>query len=529
MTLDPLSLSREQIALMEALQSERGPEFFVREILGGEPYDKQEPILRSVAKNRRTAVKSGHSCGKDWLAARVALWFHSTFYPSIVVTTGPTDRQVVNIVWGEIDGAYRKSRVPIGGKLLTKELQHIDPKTGERDKSHYMIGYTASDSEGFQGFHSDNVLVIVTEASGIDPEIWKGINALMTAKKTAKLFVVGNALFEPGSEFSGMFSEQANLYETFTLDSEESPYCSKEWIAEMRAMYGEDSPVYKARVKGIFSTELSDTLIPLGYIEKAHQRWAAIAGAVPFENLLGERTLGLDVARFGSDESVAFEGRGNTFKKIWDKQGIDLMQTAGFVVEYIKRTGIDPKHVRIDETGLGAGVVDRVREQGYPVLGINFGSDPSDKSRFLNARSELYGILRDRFRANEIEIDPQDRKVLRDCAAVKYKLTSRGQIQLESKEEQKKRTGSSPDYGDALAMAALPQAIASQVATTKVSNQGLLEYMASMSKKAKDAKRQAAGSRPVEELPGAAAVLEANREQPRPQTDGSEWRSVLGG
>jgi len=488
-----------------------GPRTFIEGYLGEHPDPQQCQILDAIAGSRRVAVKSGHSCGKDWMAARIALWFHCTHAPGIVVTTGPTDRQVRKVVWGEIHAAYRQAermnpRYPIGGDLLDTMLKSADPK-------HYMIGYTASAPEAFQGFHAPNVLVIVTEAQGVSPAIWPAIDSLLTAPNS-KLLLIGNATYEPDSEFYQAFTNKAALYTCFTLDSERSPHCSKEYVEEMREVHGADSPMYLARVKGIFPTNLTDTLIPLGWIERARARWEdATVLAQP-----GIQTLGVDVARFGSDLTVFVHGIGNRFKIVHSVQGQDLMQTCGQVVRHMKDLGIDAANVRIDDTGLGGGVTDRLKELGHKVTAINFGAGASREEDYANARAELFFCLKERFRTGDIAIEPNDQKLLRDLSVLRYKQTSKGQMQMEAKAEAKRKLGYSPDRADALALAAIPQGIAAQLGSGARTNMGLLEFMKQMAEKRKVGLDTAATIRPVSESPQAAALLEASREQsPKPR------------
>lgn len=514
---DPLSRSHQQ--LFEAIRS--SPEFFFKEVLGDEPEPDQVAIANDVRDFRRTAVKSGHSCGKDWDAARIGLWFHVAHYPSIVVVTGPTDRQVKKVAWGEVATAYKKAKIPIGGRLLTQELQSGDP-------AHYMIGYTATTSEAFQGFHSDNVLVIVTEASGIKPEIWKGVDALMTARKNAKLLAVGNALYEPGSEFASMFMDKAAIYKTHTLDSRKSKYCSREWIEEMRTLYGEGSPVWLARVEGIFSTDMSDTLIPLGWIDRAFEKWRAEEGAPIAPDAI--RTLGIDVARFGSDETVYTLGVAGRYRIVAVKQGQDLMQTVGLAVSLAKEHRVPWRNVRIDDTGVGGGVTDRLKEQDYDVTPINFGAGAHDDDRYANVRSEIHMAAREEFRAGTIALDPSDRKLLRDLSTIKYKMTSKGQIQMEPKADMKKRLGNSPDRSDSLVLALISQGLASEISSGRESNDGLLGFMRAQSKAIREkgsADQVPANKKPVASIPGAAEVLEKGRDHDAQKTV-DQWHSTFG-
>ncbi len=494
------------------------PMHFISNVLGEEPYEDQLPIINAMKDNRRVAVVSGHSCGKDWLAPRLGLWFHCAYYPSIVVATGPTDRQVKNVVWGELATAYNKARsraeadprrMAIGGRLLTQELQSGDP-------AHYMIGYTAKSAEAFQGFHSDNVLIIVTEASGIEPDIWKGINSLMTARGNAKLLVVGNPLSDADSEFYQMCTAKSDLYKVFTLDSERSPYCSREWIEEMKREFGENSPMYRARVKGEWPEELADTLMPISWLHRAQARWEHV------EEAPGDLdTLGLDVARFGSDVTSWARVKA---KRLWIKrirQGQDLMQTAGDSIVLLRDEALPDQNLRLDDTGLGGGVTDRLREQGKKITPINFGSSATDEVKFANARTEMFWCLREAIR-DWLAIDPKDSKLLRDLSVIRYKMTSKGQIKLEEKAEIKRRLGYSPDRADSAALAVIPNSIAQTLSSGGRSNMGLLEYMKLQAQAAKGAKeRGPVTTRPVTDTPGAAVILEASREHVAPRYDES--------
>lgn len=500
-----LDLDDDGLAALSAkIQSD--PEWFLREVLDRQPYADQVPIIKSVAKSRYTAVKSGHSCGKDWLAGGLGLWFHSAFYPSKVIITGPTDRQVKQIVWAEFKSACRSSKIPVGGELLP-DSAHL--KSG--DPNHFVLGFTGKDPDSFQGFHADNVMVIVTEATGVSPHMWPAIHSLMTANKNARMLVIGNALYDPESEFYSFFTSKADLWDNHTLDSERSPFCSKLWVDEQRRVHGEGSPYYLARVKGIFPTDVADTLIPLGWIERAHTRfWEKGIH-------LGEKSLGVDVARFGSDETVFVLGRGNRFEVVHVARGNDLMATVGHVQEAIRKWGLAPAQVRVDDTGVGGGVTDRLKELGVKVTAVNFGAAPSDAEKFTDVKTEMFWTLRERFREGTMAIDPKDVKMLRDLSILKTKMTSKGH-KLISKQEMKEKLGYSPDRGDAIALAALPQQQAENISHGKKSNMGMLSYYKTLAV-SKTGKEEAVAKSPVSSSPQAAALLEASREQVKPRYD----------
>jgi hypothetical protein len=500
-----------ELKLIAAIKD--SPRLFIEEILGEKLDAQQIQAAELFPHSRRMTVKSGHACGKDWLAARLALWFHVTHYPSIVVTTGPTDRQVRQIVWGEIRQAYKRAElraqegigVRIGGTLLP-EAPHLKSS----NPHHYMLGFTAGEDAAVQGFHAPNVLVIVTEAQGINPKLWLGLESLLTAANS-KLLLVGNAIYEPESEFFASFESKSALYRCITLDSEKSTYCSPEYVEDTKTVFGVDSPVYLARVKGVFPTDIADTLIPLGWIERAHDKFDQMR-ATWTPGHAAETVVGVDVARFGTDHTVFVSGVGDLFEVFHDTQGVDLMTTCGYIAKHIN-SGVPAQSVRIDDTGMGGGVTDRLHELGHKVRPINFGSKPTDDVKYLNARAEMFWCLRERFRTGSIAIPRSDRTMTRDLAIIKSKMTSKGQIALESKQEIKTRLGYSPDRADALALAAMPHDVAADLETGAVPGRGLLEFAEMMAKAASSPKLKAVSSRPASEIPGSGILLETSKDR----------------
>jgi hypothetical protein len=507
------TLSESEARLIQAIED--SPEFFIEEILGEKLDEQQRAVCRAFKTHDRVAVKSGHSCGKDFLGPRLGLWYWITHFPAIVITTGPTDRQVQQIVWGELRTAIRKSKFPIGGNLMPAASRLSDPE----EPKHYMLGFTANDPSAFQGYHEKNVLVIVTEAQGINPLMWPGIESLMTAPN-AKLLLLGNAIYEPGSEFYEVFTRKADHYACITLDSEKSSHCSAERIQEWKEIYGEDSPYYLARVKGIFPTDASDGLIPLGWITRAQERFQASDAARQSRDWHEDpepliRTLGVDVARYGTDHTIFYEGRGNRFTCAIDRRGQNLMETAGSIAGFISG-GIPAPHVRVDDTGLGGGVTDRLQEQGFRVTAMNFGGKAQDDLHFANAKTEGYFNLRERFRTGTIEIDPADVVLVRDLSVIKMKQLSNGQDKIEDKSEQRRKLGYSPDRADALMLAALPQGLALDLETGAIPSRGLLEYYEGASGKKAP---KPVNVRSVLEIPGAASIVAQ-------ETRGSEGGTV---
>jgi len=159
--------------------------------------------------------------------------------------------------------------------------------------------------------------------------------------------------------------------------------------------------------------------------------------------------MGVDVARFGADCSAIVLRRGRDARS-WPPElldGLDLMALAGRVARRAAADGAQA--VFVDEGGLGAGVVDRLREMGVPgVVGVNFAASAA-QPLFANRRAELWGALRGWLAAGCLPADPG---LAGDLESVDYTYNERGEIQLERKEDMKRRGLASPDLGDALAL-----------------------------------------------------------------------------
>jgi len=158
--------------------------------------------------------------------------------------------------------------------------------------------------------------------------------------------------------------------------------------------------------------------------------------------------IAVDVARFGDDQSVICYRRGRDARTIdWQTyRGVDTMQLASYISEAVRTHQADA--VFVDGGGVGGGVVDRLHQLHVPVIEVNFGSKAED-SRYQNKRAEMWGNMRDWLQGGAI---PKDRELGDDLIGVEYGFTPTNKIQLEKKEDMKKRGLASPDLGDALAL-----------------------------------------------------------------------------
>jgi hypothetical protein len=207
----------------------------------------------------------------------------------------------------------------------------------------------------------------------------------------------------------------------------------------MKSYYGEDSDVYRVRVLGEFPKADVDSLISVDEVYKAIQREVTV---VP----QWEKKMGVDVARFGDDRTAILVRQ---MEKVIRKEiffGLDTMQITGHVLRIAKEEVVRPDNISVDVIGIGAGVVDRLREQGWHVEGVNVGEQAADHEHYANARAELYVKVKEWLKTGSFPKDDD----FYELANVKYKFNSKGQLQIESKDDMKKRGLASPDVADAL-------------------------------------------------------------------------------
>jgi hypothetical protein len=437
----------------------QNPLDFFQDILGCQPWSEQTKILNSVRDNPETAVKSCHSLGKDWLSARIAIWFMCCHSPSLVITTAPTDRQVKGILWQEIAMAAANSRIPLGGSLLKQEL-HLSP-------DQRAMGFTATDATRFQGWHCPNMLIILDESAAIEQDIYTGIDSCLASGIKTRRLEIGNPT-DPTSEFAKSFKTpgitkiSVSAFDTpnFTTfgitqkDIVDGSWSSKitddlpapwlvtpAWVAKRAQRWGISNPLYLSRVTAQFPVEGENTLISLADIEAAQNRDLEI----------GEpNILGVDVARFGSDKTVINHRQGPVNRIIESFSKVDTMETVGHTKMAWRKTMATRVHV--DVIGVGGGVHDRLNEQHVPVVEANASAAAFDPENFINRRAEWYWNLRSAFETGEIDLDPLDEDLAAELCDIQWKPNSKGKIQIESKEDIKKRVGRSPDNADALAV-----------------------------------------------------------------------------
>ncbi len=491
---------KQLLAARERFQ--RDPPYWFTTVLGAGCEAYQERILRAIVEHDRVAISACHDVGKSWTLARVVLWAGSCFPGSKIITTAPTNRQVEKILWSEIKTAYARAKYPLGGRMLSTEWKITE------EGDWFAMGFSPAneaagtgDGQGtqstFQGFHAGGegyLIVIFDEATGVKSALWTMAEGLLTSHRV-KFICIGNPT-SAQSEFFKCFSNRAwhkiklscfdspnliaNGVTTMAALQAEVDYCkgladdefqtrvksyrvtkgyllTLRWVVEKAIEWGMDSPLFLSKVLGEFPEEGENVAIPLRVVEEAQRR---VAEVLPTDR----KTMGVDVARYGSDSTVITRQHGPLVTGKVRLNKINTMQVVGEIVRQCREDM--PDIIVVDVGGLGAGVVDRLEElrnegqlvhSHVEIRGVNFGRgfdaelQPLEKERYVNQKARMFDLLAADMRAN-MQL-PEEEIYEAELPQIQYRWDSAGRKYIESKDEFKKRTGrGSPDTADSLAL-----------------------------------------------------------------------------
>jgi len=458
--------------------------------------DEQKECLKVIQENRQISIASGHARGKDFMAAVAAICFLYLCAPSIVICTAPSDRQVHSINMAEISSIHAAA-MPLHGRVLDKRIAF-------QDKKHFLTAFKAPDKdvEAWTGFHSPNILVIFTEASGIEDSVFNATEGLMTSDNAKKLLIFNQTQLS-GEAYR---STKSPRYKHIRLNCLNSPnvlakktiipgQVSYDWVQDKVLQWTKeidpkefDETLYdfiwegqtrrvtndwfRVKVLGLPPTESESQLIKISWIEASNNRWLELqdAGFKKFDDSISLR-LGCDVAGMGRDKTVMLWRYDNYVTKIMEYATSDHMEIAGRVVAALK----NPDGLAfMDSIGEGAGSYARVKERyderGLPsqVVSVKYSenakglTDASLQRTFANMRAYCLWCIRD-------ALDPQlggmlalppDEELAEELTEINIKgMRSNGDLLMEPKDDIKARIGRSPDKSDALGLTYYPQTL----------------------------------------------------------------------
>ena len=432
------------------LENFTGPRKWQREIL----LDIAEHIKQNNGKVdfdvMREAVASGRGIGKSALVSWLEHWMLTTRIGATIIVSANSESQLRSVTWAEITKWLSMSinshwfevsatRV-MPAKWLT-ELVERDLKKGTRYWGVEGRLWSAENPDAYAGVHNyDGVMVIFDEASGIDDSIWSVTSGFFTENTPNRFWLAFSNPRRNSGYFYEAFHSKREFWKNRNIDARQVEGTDKNVYEQIIDEYGADSVQAHVEVYGMFPNASDDQFISVNVVDEAMQREKYKDNTAPI-------IIGVDPARFGSDSTVIAVRQGRDVIAIKRHKGDDTMETVGRVIEAIEE--YQPALVNIDEGGLGAGVVDRLKEQRYKIKGVNFGNKAKNSMMYGNKRAEMWGDMREWLKSASI---PGDRYLKSDLISPMMKPDSKGSIFLESKKDMRSRGLASPDAADAIAL-----------------------------------------------------------------------------
>ena len=318
-----------------------------------------------------------------------------------------------------------------------------------------FIPWSESNPDAFAGLHNEGkrVLIIFDEASQIPEVIVEVIKGALTDANTQIVFMMFGNPTRTGTPFYDCWGRFSKRWNTRKIDSRTVAISNKTQIKGWEEDYGEDSDFFKVRVRGEFPSVGSMQFIPTDRVQAARTREVETLPSDPF-------VVGVDVGRFGDDPSVIQGRKGRDARSVprLERHGIDTMTLASETAKFAREN--NARAIFVDGTGIGAGVVDRLKQLELPpnciVYEVHFGAKPNnaftveeDGVSFGNHITEMAYHMKQWLIGGAIADDDM---LEREMTIREYGYDKNDAFLLEKKADVKKRLKMSPDRFDALAL-----------------------------------------------------------------------------
>lgn len=423
-----------------------------RDVLGRAHEEWQQRVGKSVERHRRTSVSSGHGVGKTAFAADVIHWFLATRPQPAIVATANTGDQLSAKLWRELSKVNGAAKNGHWFEWKEKTFTMFDDPT---QRAH-ALAWSKDNAEAFAGTHETHVLGVFDEGSKIDRPIWNTFSGAMSTDG-ARWLALGNPTRREGYFFDCTHGKLAarrggdierGYWNAFVIGSAESTRVSRQWLEEQKMLPGGiEGDEYRVRVLGLPPRNDVEQFISAELIADAMGREIAMFKRWPL-------ILGCDVGR--GDRSVVVARRGRVvLPNIKIMTGMRTVDFARQIVDEVRayrdEHGLEA-NVVVEELGMGVGVVETIEDLGYAdqVWGVNTGTSSAWPDLYANLRCEMWGETKAWLEDNVML--PNEEQLTDDLLTIKRLPTGVGKLQLETKEQMRRRGVRSPDVGDALAL-----------------------------------------------------------------------------
>lgn len=276
--VDPSTIS-SRLSKVEVIKNwanglyEVHPELWIPHAVGETLDPWQERVVRKLflGEKHKTTLRCGHGTGKTYLASRISVQFLMTHTPSIVIATGPTGKQTRGQYWSQVITAVQKSVFADDIECLATRI-FIKGKSQEEWK---IMWVTSKDPKTIEGFHGPdegkNLLWLIEEAKAVADPVFEALSGALSHEKN--FLYMSSTCGPPRGHFFDSHTRLRHLYDTEHVPSTESSRVSKEKIKTWKEQWGEDSPVFRARVLAEFPEEDDSAIASLSWLLRATENY----------------------------------------------------------------------------------------------------------------------------------------------------------------------------------------------------------------------------------------------------------------
>ena len=495
-TLERVELNKKAF---EICAQNRG--LFGSKYLGAPEMTKyQKDLYEILFNNSRVCIKSAHDLGKTFTFSSAAIEAFvvdgALAGGAYIIVTAPTWNLIKNVFFSEVRKKIKSSKVPFGININQTEVK--------LDEKWQIIGFSPrlaaeGDTSTFQGFHAPLVIIIFEEATGISKQVYDMAEGMMTSANV-KWWAIGNPT-DGNCEFAKLFTKfdwvkvswdcflSPNLVANNIKDIKDirteaaavaglsdadkikrlSTYkvvapqlLTLRWVIEKFLDWGEESPLFQSKILANFPEYSEDTLFSIKRMEEIMDAFGETEKLVCKTKALNIEHLGVDVARFGNDNTVIFGLIGNVEnrKEVYSKKDTTFITGRLIVICNENKAKGFRTVVTVDEGGIGGGVIDQLRNNHelmkntfVEIKAVNFGVTACKEEKYANTASEMYVMASEQAKSTDGFILKKDDLFLSELTSRKYRHDTQGRWIIEPKPDFKKRIGHSPDIADAFVLA----------------------------------------------------------------------------
>jgi hypothetical protein len=424
---------------------------FLREMRDHIRTQRRNKVAKLDLSTLRSAVASGRGIGKSALISWIILWMMTTRIGATVIVSANSEPQLKSVTWGELGkwhamllnkhwfdiSATKLTPADWFGELITTQL-----KKGL--KYYYAEGklWSEENPDAYAGVHSqDGMMVIFDEGSGIPQPIWDVAQGYFTDPIVDRYWIAFSNPRRNEGAFFECFHAKRNFWSCRQIDARTVEHTDPKIYEGIIQEHGADSRQAKVEVYGEFPSTGEDQFITPSQIREAMTREVEPDSGAPL-------LMGVDVARFGDDQSVIAFRQGRDARSIpWVKmKGLDTVELVSRIAYLADK--YRPDAIFVDGGGVGGGVVDQLKSLKYKVIEVQAGSSADDKAKYLNKRVEMWDRAREWLMIGAV---PNDDQIYKDATGIHYRYAiTTNQLQLERKDEMKRRGMASPDCFESL-------------------------------------------------------------------------------